>query len=86
MHYATLENCPLVLIEAARAGVPVAAIPAGGVPELQAALDCKFDLIPHDLRGTLENVRGRCWRTTRCDGQRGARAEPRLNERLRRSR
>jgi glycosyltransferase involved in cell wall biosynthesis len=35
LHYATAENCPVVLVEAARAGLPVAALPAGGVPELQ---------------------------------------------------
>lgn len=35
IHYATAENCPVVLVEAARAALPVAAMPAGGVPELQ---------------------------------------------------
>ena len=57
MHYATLENCPLVLIEASRASVPFAAVPNGGVPELQAALDCRIDLTPHDLREAVANVR-----------------------------
>ena len=56
VHYATLENCPLVLLEAARAGTPIAAVPTGGVPELQAALDCKIELHPDDLRGTLARL------------------------------
>lgn len=38
VHYSMLENCPVVLLEAARAGLPVAAIPAGGVPELLESL------------------------------------------------
>jgi glycosyltransferase involved in cell wall biosynthesis len=57
VHYATLENCPLALIESARAGVPFAAVPTGGVPELQAAFDCRFELSPHDHRRSIESVR-----------------------------
>ena len=57
VHYASLENCPLVLLEAARAGLAVAAVPTGGVPELQAALDCKFDIIPADTRESLNRLR-----------------------------
>jgi glycosyltransferase involved in cell wall biosynthesis len=38
VHYSSLENCPVVLIEAARAGLPIAAVPSGGVPELLEAL------------------------------------------------
>ena len=38
VHAAAMENCPMALIEAARAGLPLAAAPAGGVPELLAAL------------------------------------------------
>lgn len=34
VHYAAMENCPMVLLEAARAGLPVAASATGGVPEL----------------------------------------------------
>lgn len=34
VHYAAMENCPMVLLEAARAGLPVAAAATGGVPEL----------------------------------------------------
>ena len=37
VHASLLENCPMVLLEAARAKLPVAAVPAGGVPELLAA-------------------------------------------------
>jgi glycosyltransferase involved in cell wall biosynthesis len=57
VHYATLENCPLALIEAARAGLPFAAVPAGGVSELQSALGCRIDLTPHDVQRSLENLR-----------------------------
>jgi glycosyltransferase involved in cell wall biosynthesis len=57
VHYASLENCPLALIESARAGLPFAAVPAGGVPELQAALGCRIDLTPGDLRQSLDNLR-----------------------------
>jgi len=39
VHASLLENCPIVLLEAARAGLPVAAVPAGGVPELLAVLE-----------------------------------------------
>ena len=34
VHASLLENCPIVLLEAARASLPIAAAPAGGVPEL----------------------------------------------------
>jgi glycosyltransferase involved in cell wall biosynthesis len=57
VHYAALENCPLALIEAARAGLAFAAVPAGGVPELQRALDCRVELQPHDLRASMDAIR-----------------------------
>lgn len=38
VHYASLENCPVVLIEAARAALPIAALPGGGARELLDAL------------------------------------------------
>ncbi|HET6248023.1 MAG TPA: glycosyltransferase family 4 protein [Tepidisphaeraceae bacterium] len=38
IHYSAMENCPVVLIEAARASLPIVAVPGGGVPELLAAL------------------------------------------------
>ena len=34
VHYSKLENCPVILLEAARAGLPIAAIPTGGVAEI----------------------------------------------------
>jgi len=34
VHAARLENCPVVLLEAARARLPIAAVPSGGVAEL----------------------------------------------------
>lgn len=57
VHYASLENCPLALLEAARAALPVAAVPTGGVPELLAALDCKYEIEPADTRKTLDQLR-----------------------------
>jgi glycosyltransferase involved in cell wall biosynthesis len=54
LHAAALENCPLVLIECARAGLPFAAFAAGGVPELQRALDCRFEIDPEDLSASME--------------------------------
>jgi glycosyltransferase involved in cell wall biosynthesis len=57
VHYATLENCPLALIESARAGLPFAAVPTGGVPELQAAFGCRYELSPHDHRRSIESIR-----------------------------
>jgi glycosyltransferase involved in cell wall biosynthesis len=38
VHAAMLENCPMSLLEAARAALPVAAAPGGGVPELLGAI------------------------------------------------
>src|SRR5665213_1282190 len=38
VHYAAMENCPLALIEAARASLPIAAAPGGGAAELLEAL------------------------------------------------
>jgi glycosyltransferase involved in cell wall biosynthesis len=53
LHYAKLENCPVVLLECARAGLPFAAIAAGGIPELQRAMGVELRLNPDDLAGTL---------------------------------
>jgi glycosyltransferase involved in cell wall biosynthesis len=53
LHYATLENCPIVLLEAARAGLPFAAIAAGGIAELQARLECELVLDGSDVRKSL---------------------------------
>jgi glycosyltransferase involved in cell wall biosynthesis len=38
VHAALAENCPVAVIEAARAGLPWAAVPAAGIVELQRAL------------------------------------------------
>jgi glycosyltransferase involved in cell wall biosynthesis len=56
LHYSTLENCPVALIEAARASLPIAAIPAGGVPELLSALD-GFALDSGSNVASLETLR-----------------------------
>lgn len=56
IHYAGLENCPVVLIEAARAGLPLAAVPKGGVPELLAALN-GFAVDSENLPAAVETLR-----------------------------
>ncbi len=53
VHYATLENCPIVLLEAARTGLPCAAIPTGGVPELLEQLQSGVALDPLDAMRSL---------------------------------
>jgi len=53
LHYATLENCPVVLLECARGGLPFAAVPVGGIPELQAALHVTLALDPARPNETL---------------------------------
>jgi len=52
VHHAALENCPVSLIEAARAALPFAAIPAGGIPELQASLGSGVALAPDDVEAS----------------------------------
>lgn len=56
MHYATIENCPMVLLEAARAALPIAALPAGGVAELLAEL-AGVPLDPGDVAQSLGAIR-----------------------------
>ena len=54
----TLEdNCPMVVLEAAAAGVPVVASRVGGIPDLvdHGVNGLLFD--PHDPRSIRENVR-----------------------------
>jgi glycosyltransferase involved in cell wall biosynthesis len=46
VHYSTLENCPMVLLEAARAGLPWAAIPVAGIVELQTLIGGCLPLDP----------------------------------------
>ena len=54
LHYAKLENCPVVLLECARAGLPFAAIAAGGIPELQSGLNVNLALDPDHLDRSME--------------------------------
>jgi glycosyltransferase involved in cell wall biosynthesis len=53
LHYATLENCPVVLLECGRAGLPFAAVPVGGIPELQAAMNVTLNLDPARVTDSL---------------------------------
>ena len=50
VHAALAENCPVAVIEAARAGLPWAAVPAAGMVELQRHLG---GCVPLDELGTL---------------------------------
>jgi glycosyltransferase involved in cell wall biosynthesis len=54
VHYAAMENCPMVLLEAARAGLPVAAAATGGVPELLA----EFNGVPLDSSNLARSIVG----------------------------
>jgi glycosyltransferase involved in cell wall biosynthesis len=55
LHYAKLENCPVVLLEAARAGLPAATIPAGGAAEIIAALGAGV-LLNSDMEMTASSL------------------------------
>jgi glycosyltransferase involved in cell wall biosynthesis len=57
LHYAKLENCPVILLECARAGLPFAAIPAGGIPEVQAQMGVQFALDENDPEQSLHTLR-----------------------------
>ena len=54
IHYANLENCPIALLEAARAGIALAATPVGGIPEIQAQLESDIVLPVDDVAGSLQ--------------------------------
>jgi glycosyltransferase involved in cell wall biosynthesis len=56
VHYSKLENCPMILLEAARAGLPIAAIPAGGVPEVGRKLGGIVQLDDADLSASLDAI------------------------------
>ena len=56
VHYAKLENCPVVLLEAARAGVPAMTPPAGGAAEILAALGAGVLLNLDDLDKTTRSL------------------------------
>jgi glycosyltransferase involved in cell wall biosynthesis len=53
VHYSKLENCPIVLLECARAGIPSAAIHAGGISELGEQLGSITPLNETDLNASM---------------------------------
>jgi len=57
VHYAHVENLPLSLLEAARAGKPIAAPATGGMGELLAALRGTVSVDPDDLAQSLRALR-----------------------------
>jgi glycosyltransferase involved in cell wall biosynthesis len=57
IHYAKKENCPVALIEAARAGLPIAAIPTGGTGELLEQLGPTIRLSETDPNASLNLLR-----------------------------
>ena len=57
IHYAKKENCPVALIEAARAGLPIAAIPTGGTGELLEQLGPTIPLSETDANASLNLLR-----------------------------
>ncbi len=57
IHYAKKENCPVALIEAARAGLPIAAIPTGGTGELLEQLGPTVRLSETDVNASLNLLR-----------------------------
>jgi glycosyltransferase involved in cell wall biosynthesis len=57
VHFAIAENCPVVLIEAARAGLPIAAAPVGGVPELMRELGSDVNLDLANPAASLQGLR-----------------------------
>jgi glycosyltransferase involved in cell wall biosynthesis len=57
IHYAKKENCPVALIEAARAGLPIAAIPTGGTGELLEQLGPTIRLSETDANASLNLLR-----------------------------
>ncbi len=56
IHYAKLENCPVVLLEAARAGLPAMTPPAGGAAEILNALGAGVLLNLDDLDKTTRSL------------------------------
>lgn len=55
VHYAKAENCPMVLLEAARTNLPWAAVAAAGVVELQHELG-GIGLDPDDLPASAKRI------------------------------
>ncbi|MGE5667069.1 MAG: glycosyltransferase family 4 protein [Betaproteobacteria bacterium] len=56
IHYATLENCPVAMLEAARAGLPSAAVPVGGIPELQTQLESSVAIPANNIEVSLQTL------------------------------
>jgi glycosyltransferase involved in cell wall biosynthesis len=56
VHYSTVENCPMVILEAARAGLPWAAIPAAGIRELQDLIGGCVAINPENLPGSAQTI------------------------------
>lgn len=48
VHFAHVESCPVALLEAARAGLPFAAVYGGGIAELAGTLESGVQLDPAD--------------------------------------
>jgi len=56
VHFSTCENCPTVILKAARAGLPWAAIPAAGMAELQRSLGGCLPINPYDLPQSASEI------------------------------
>ena len=56
VHYSTAENCPMVILEAARAGLPWAAISVAGIQELQTLIGGCISIDAADLPGSAEAI------------------------------
>jgi glycosyltransferase involved in cell wall biosynthesis len=57
VHYAKAETFGIVLIEAARAGLPIAALPVGGIPEVFAGLGGGVELNADSSAPSMERLR-----------------------------
>jgi glycosyltransferase involved in cell wall biosynthesis len=57
IHYSLVESFGLALLESARAGVASAALPSGGVPEVQAILQGGVLLHPSDENASMQILR-----------------------------
>lgn len=57
IHYSLVESFGLALLESARAGVPSAALPSGGVPEVHAILQGGVLLHPNDENASMQILR-----------------------------
>ncbi len=55
VHYAKAENCPIALLEAARARLPIAAVPAGGAGEILEKLG-GLPILPDALHQSIDKI------------------------------